>query len=42
MHNLEYVVGQINASFAIMKKLLKLLVLYDLGERRNWDLHQKE
>ena len=41
-HNLEYVVGQINASFGNYEKALKkLLAWYDLGERRNWDLTPK-
>ena len=41
-HNLEYVVGQINASFGNYEKALtKLLGWYDLGERRNWDLTPK-
>ncbi len=41
-HNLEYVVGQINASLGNYEKALEMLLgWYDLGQRRNYDISPK-
>ena len=41
-HNLEYVVGQINASLGNYEKALEMLLgWYDLGQKRNYDISPK-